>query len=107
MKLVILFLVLSVLAIARSAPQYDDSRNAEILRLNIDNIGVDGYSFDFETSDGISRSEQAEVRNIGTDEEELVVNGVYRYIGPDGVEYVVNFIADRNGFQPQGDHLPK
>jgi hypothetical protein len=60
----------------------------------------------YETSDGIAREEQAEVKNIGTDEVALVVRGSYSYTGADGVLYTINFIADENGFQPQGAHIP-
>lgn len=35
-----------------------------------------------------------------------VVVGYYSYIGPDGVPYTVNYIADRNGYRASGSHLP-
>lgn len=37
---------------------------------------------------------------------ERVVRGSYSYIGPDGVTYTVNYIADRNGYRAFGSHLP-
>lgn len=61
----------------------------------------------FETSDGTSRQEQAELRNAGTDQEAIVVRGSYSYVGPDGTQYVINYVADENGFQPVGAHIPK
>jgi hypothetical protein len=61
----------------------------------------------FETSDGHSRQEQAELKNIGTENEALVVRGSYSFTAADGVVYTVNYIADENGFQPEGAHLPK
>lgn len=60
----------------------------------------------FETSDGVSRSEQGELRNAGTENESIAVRGTITWIGADGTPYKIDFIADENGFQPQGAHLP-
>lgn len=61
----------------------------------------------YETSDGISRSEEAEIKNAGTENETLVVRGTISWVAPDGQTYTITFIADENGFQPVGEHLPK
>lgn len=61
----------------------------------------------FETSDGQSRSEQAEVVAPGTDHESLAVRGTFTYVDETGTSYTVNYVADENGFQPEGAHLPK
>uniref|UniRef100_A0A182VC91 Uncharacterized protein n=1 Tax=Anopheles merus TaxID=30066 RepID=A0A182VC91_ANOME len=95
------------LVISAFAAPLDDSRNAEILRYSSENIGIDGYRFEFATSDGTSRTEEAELRNPGTDNEAIAVRGSYSYTGPDGTVYVINYVADENGFQPEGAHIPK
>lgn len=59
-----------------------------------------------ETSDGQARSEQAEVRNPGQENEHLAVRGSYSWT-VEGVTYTLNYVADENGFQPEGAHLPK
>uniref|UniRef100_A0A1L8E3C3 Putative cuticular protein 26 rr-1 family n=1 Tax=Nyssomyia neivai TaxID=330878 RepID=A0A1L8E3C3_9DIPT len=107
MKTIIVLAV--VVAFALGAPQQavDDSRNAQILRYETDNIGVDGYRYAFETSDGISRQEEAELKNAGTENEAISVRGSYSWVAPDGQTYTINFIADENGYQPEGAHLPK
>ena len=47
-----------------------------------------------------------ELKNKGTSDEHLAVRGSYRYKDPEGNDIVVNYVADENGFVPQGAHLP-
>ncbi|XP_070141855.1 endocuticle structural protein SgAbd-6 [Drosophila kikkawai] len=81
--------------------------SAQILRYENANTNSDGYAFSFETSDGISREESATLKNPGTPEEAISVQGSVDWVGPDGVHYKLNYLADENGFQAQGDHLPQ
>lgn len=85
------------MALAR--PQ--DSKTATILKYENENIGVDGYKFAYETSDGISREEEGQLQNAGSENEAIVVRGSYSYKDPSGKEITVNFVADENGFRPQ------
>lgn len=57
-------------------------------------------NYRFEQSDGTIREEQGELRNAGSENEALVMKGFYAWIGPDGIKYTVNYIADENGFKP-------
>lgn len=59
------------------------------------------YSFSFETENGMKRSEAGHMSSGG-----MVQTGSWEYVGPDGQIYKVEYIADRNGFRPTGDHLP-
>ncbi|XP_055609389.1 flexible cuticle protein 12-like [Uranotaenia lowii] len=104
MKFALVFVTL--LALACSLPVPDD-KEAQVLRFDNDHHGIDGYSWNLETSNGIQQQEQAELRSFPDDNSAIVVRGSYSYLGADGVTYTVNYIADENGFQPQGDHLPK
>ena len=104
MKLIVV--LAAVLALAVAAP-VDDSKNAQVLRYENDNIGVDGYKFAFETSDGVSKTEQGELKTFGPESAAVVVRGSYNYVAADGQTYTVNYVADENGFQPEGAHLPK
>lgn len=65
------------------------------------------FLFRYELSDGTAREEQAELKNAGTDNEALSVKGSITWVAPDGQKYSLTYIADENGFQPQGAHLPK
>ncbi|CAH0558133.1 unnamed protein product [Brassicogethes aeneus] len=98
--------LVAVLAVAAAAPQRNPEADATVIKNVLDNIGTDGYQYAYETSNQISAQEQGQLINPGTENESISVRGSYRYLGPDGVVYEVTYIADDNGFQPQGAHLP-
>lgn len=70
------------------------------------NNGDGSYKFSYETENGIKAQEQGEVKNKGSENEIQTVSGSYSYTAPDGQVITVTYIADENGFQPSGDHLP-
>ncbi|XP_058125213.1 pupal cuticle protein Edg-78E-like [Anopheles ziemanni] len=75
-----------------------DEAGAEIVNQDTV-INADGsYTYNYETSNGISASQ---VSNDGTN-----ANGNFAYTAPDGERIEVVYVADENGFQPQGAHLP-
>ncbi|XP_055846590.1 larval cuticle protein 65Ag1-like [Episyrphus balteatus] len=99
MKFVIVFVALFGLALA--APPQD----AVVTRQDSE-VGPQSYQYAVETSDGKSASEEGHIENLGAEDEAISVKGQFSYIGEDGVTYQVTYIADKNGFQPQGAHLP-
>ncbi|XP_055604010.1 uncharacterized protein LOC129752249 [Uranotaenia lowii] len=90
------FVLAFVVALALTAPLGDSN----------DNIYVDGYKFSFESSDGQSDQEKARQRRFADDVEALVVRGSYTFTSSDGQVYTFNYVADKNGFQPEAAHLP-
>jgi len=70
------------------------------------NNGDGSYRFSYETENGIKAQEQGELKNKGSENAIQSVQGSYSYTAPDGQLITVTYIADENGFQPQGDHLP-
>lgn len=73
-----------------------------------DNIGVEGYNFGYELSDGQSRQETAELKTGGTEGAYLVVRGSYTIVDPaTGKVYTVNYVADETGYHADGDIIPK
>ncbi|XP_075971209.1 flexible cuticle protein 12-like [Anticarsia gemmatalis] len=100
------FIVVALFVAAAVAAPAGPDADAQVLRYESDNIGVDGFSYAYETSNGISHSEQGQVTNAGSENEAIAVRGQFSYTGPDGQIYTVTYIADENGFQPQGAHLP-
>lgn len=60
-----------------------------------------------ETSDGKKHDEEGHLKNPEAGEEaNLSVTGSFSYVGDDGQTYQVNYVADENGFQPEGAHIP-
>ncbi|CAG4937496.1 unnamed protein product [Colias eurytheme] len=94
-----LFVVFALVAAVSCAPQ--NPQDVQILRYDVNNAGLDSYNFAWELSDGTKHEEQGQLKNIGTENESSVVQGQYAWVGPDGVQYTVTYIADENGFQPQ------
>ncbi|XP_017070750.1 larval cuticle protein 65Ag1-like [Drosophila eugracilis] len=96
MKFLIVFVALFAVALAEEVP---------IVRSEVD-IEPNNYSFDWATNDGQAAQAKGELKNVGTDQEALSVQGSYRYVDNDGVEHSLSYIADENGFQPQSADLP-
>lgn len=60
----------------------------------------------YETTNGIRADQQGFLKNPGTQLEAQVMQGSYSYTGPDGLVYTITYIADENGFQASGAHIP-
>ncbi|XP_013110227.1 larval cuticle protein 65Ag1 [Stomoxys calcitrans] len=103
MKFAIVFAAL--FAVALAAPATQDYANAEVIRLESD-VRPEGYNFALETSDGKTHQEEGSLKNVGSEDEAIVVRGSYSFVADDGQTYTVNYVADENGFQPEGAHLP-
>ncbi|XP_017470788.1 PREDICTED: larval cuticle protein 5-like [Rhagoletis zephyria] len=98
MKAAIIFACLLAVAFARP--------EASIVRQDSD-VQPEGYKFDFETSDGTKHASDGQLKDIGSDHEAIVVRGSYSWVDEKtGEKFTLNYIADENGFQPQGAHLP-
>ncbi|XP_076258357.1 uncharacterized protein LOC143195248 isoform X2 [Rhynchophorus ferrugineus] len=89
-----------------SASSYSTGPQFRILKLDNENAGDGSYRFQYETENQISQQEAGEVRNAGTDHAASAVRGTYTYTAPDGQHITLNYVADENGFRPEGAHLP-
>ncbi|XP_046979615.1 endocuticle structural glycoprotein SgAbd-5 [Schistocerca americana] len=95
-----LILILSAVVVAALAvPQ--SGKDATIVELTNDNDGLGQYNFAYRTSDGIARQEQGALKNAGSENEAIEVQGSYTYKGVDGKDYTVTFVANENGYQPR------
>ncbi|KAK9308635.1 hypothetical protein QLX08_001480 [Tetragonisca angustula] len=105
MKLLVAFAL--VVVAASAAPQGHQEDVLLVKETPSDNIGVGHYNYGYELSNGQAHQESAELLNAGTENESLAVRGSFTWVDPQtNVRYTVNYVADENGFQPQGDHIP-
>lgn len=78
-----------------------------IVRQSQDVLPDGSYSYTYETDNGIYRSENGSVVLTEARSAPVVVaQGQYQYTSPDGTPISVTYVADHNGFQPQGAHIP-
>ncbi|XP_063587668.1 endocuticle structural glycoprotein SgAbd-8-like [Penaeus indicus] len=119
------FVILAcVTAVAVAAPQYayetpaptylvpaasSRDESAEVIEfipiLRDDRVHEDDgrYNLDVETANGISMSQSG---SPDGPDGAIVKAGQYSYTAPDGSLIEIKFVANENGFQPQGAHLP-
>lgn len=65
------------------------------------------FTYSTQTSDGTSIEAEGKVKDVGTDHAALVVHGSFSWKDEkDGKVYTVTYVADENGFQPVGEHIP-
>ncbi|KAM7356765.1 larval cuticle protein 65Ab1-like [Cochliomyia hominivorax] len=103
MKFFIVFAALFAIALATPVPD----QHAEIVSLKSD-VEPEGFDFLVETSDGTHHDASGKLKDVGTEHEAIVVHGSYSFVDEKtGEKFTVNYVADENGFQPQGAHIPK
>jgi len=111
MKLIIL---LAVFGMAVSAPQLQQQQRsvyADIysLRSESDNQEDGTFRWAYENSDGSKAQQDGYVKNPQEQDPEKriqAIQGSYSYTSPEGIPITVTYVADENGFQASGDHLP-
>ncbi|XP_050091184.1 endocuticle structural glycoprotein SgAbd-2-like [Anopheles aquasalis] len=65
------------------------------------------YKFAYESGNGIAAQEEGFVKNAGSKDHEVqVAHGSYSYTDPHGVPVSISYVADENGFQAKGSHIP-
>ncbi|CAK9805356.1 Flexible cuticle protein 12 [Anthophora plagiata] len=106
MKLLIAIFLFAAVAYAAPPPLQPEA-SVLVKEVPSNNIGLGGYNYAYELSDGQTKEENAELVNQGTENEALSVRGSFSWVDPQtNVRYSVNYVADENGFHPQGEHIP-
>uniref|UniRef100_T1GH30 Uncharacterized protein n=1 Tax=Megaselia scalaris TaxID=36166 RepID=T1GH30_MEGSC len=65
-------------------------------------VGPDSYSYDVKLDNGVSAQESGKLKN----EDTIAAQGSYSFTSPEGEKVEISYIADENGYQPQGALLP-
>ncbi|XP_055387469.1 endocuticle structural glycoprotein ABD-4-like [Condylostylus longicornis] len=66
-------------------------------------VNFDGsYRYLYETGNGITAEEEGYQKDPDT----KTAQGSFSYTAPDGTPIRITYLADENGFQPAGEHLP-
>merc|ERR1712136_307854 len=107
-KMKSMLLVALFVAVAAAENTYEYKEPFAITKYGSVSDETGKYSYNFEAANGIKVSEEGEQKHFGDKLEEgygSVARGAYSY-EMDGVTYTVNWVADENGFQPTGNHLP-
>ncbi|KAM0724993.1 Larval cuticle protein LCP-17 [Formica fusca] len=79
-----------------------------VVRQALDGPNPDGsYNYSYETGNGIQAQEEGHLNNVGTDQEALEARGSYSYTDNEGNTFQISYVANENGFQPEGAHLPQ
>ena len=77
---------------------YPPESEANVLRSTAEIYPDGAYEYGYETSNGISASEQGIAGKA--------VQGQAKWTSPEGEAVELTYVADENGYQPQGSHLP-
>ncbi|XP_017785769.1 PREDICTED: larval cuticle protein LCP-17-like [Nicrophorus vespilloides] len=84
-------------------PYQGQDAEVKILRQDSE-VNPDGsYQFAYETENGISAQEQGHIQQINKDQVAKTAQGSFQYTSPEGQPISISYVADENGYQPQGD----
>ncbi|KAI4465715.1 cuticle protein [Holotrichia oblita] len=64
----------------------------------------ESYEYSYETVNGIKVEERGIPSNL--QDLPIISSGSFQYLAPDNTPIAVKYVANENGFQPEGPHLP-
>ncbi|KAG5679975.1 hypothetical protein PVAND_009510 [Polypedilum vanderplanki] len=101
----IIFVLFGFFAVSLSQP-LQSSKDSEVSIVKYHNERtLDGYSFNYELSDGQEREETGVYKDgkdvNGVDIKVLTVTGHFSFIAPSGEKFTTFYVADENGYRVQ------
>ncbi|XP_053965742.1 endocuticle structural glycoprotein SgAbd-3 [Anastrepha ludens] len=64
------------------------------------------FHYHYELGDGSKVSQDGVLKNVDGAHEGEAIEGKFAFVADDGKQYLVTYVADENGYQPMGEHLP-
>lgn len=117
-KLLTITLLLVALNYSSARPQTAKEVDP-IISYSQSNDGTGNFQYAYETGSGIKENASGTLKDVKVpktdasgqvvgeeDGKALVQTGQYSYTAPDGQLIQLTYVADENGFQPKGAHLP-
>uniref|UniRef100_A0A0A1XDW4 Endocuticle structural glycoprotein SgAbd-3 n=1 Tax=Zeugodacus cucurbitae TaxID=28588 RepID=A0A0A1XDW4_ZEUCU len=80
--------------------------NKIVIRFISSFVSLLPFTHSYELGDGSKASQDGFLKKVDTEHEGESIEGKFAFVADDGKEYLVTYIADENGYQPQGEHLP-
>lgn len=104
----VLFVFSGLLAVVLSAPPAQPAAEPVPIVGQSSDIQPDGsFKWDFESGDGTKQSQSGALKaGEKPDEPIAAVEGAVSWVDPEGNAHELKYIADENGFQPQGADVP-
>lgn len=95
----------ALFAVAAAAPQPEQPEPVPILKQSQD-IQPDGsFQWDFESADGTKQAQEGAPKPVTNGTAEVVI-GSATWVDPEGGSHSLKYVADENGYQPQGNDVP-
>ncbi|XP_017785746.1 PREDICTED: endocuticle structural glycoprotein SgAbd-2-like [Nicrophorus vespilloides] len=67
-------------------------------------IQKDGsYKYSYETGNGIAAYEDGYAFPVGQNQVSTVAQGSFQWTSPEGKQVLISYVADENGYRPEGD----
>nr|XP_031839513.1 larval cuticle protein LCP-17-like [Nomia melanderi] len=99
--------IFALFAVSAIAAPVENTTPIGIVAYTADGPNPDGsYAFSYETGNGIKAEEHGQPKKVNETNSVIAVQGSYSYTLSDGSPLALSYVADENGFQPKGDHLP-
>ncbi|CAK1580051.1 unnamed protein product [Parnassius mnemosyne] len=82
-------------------------QEANIVRSNFDHDAEGGYQFAYETDNGITAQADGKITVLSENSTAHQVQGSVSYVSPEGKTIEITYVADENGYRPEGSHIPQ